>query len=134
MEVLRILIADDNTTMRRGLRTLIESHARWTVCGEAIDGIQAIAKAKELHPDVVLLDISMPNLNGLEAACIMRSELPQTDVIVVSRHDSEQMREMAIRAGVRGYITKAQVLRDLMVALDTVAQKRTMVTSRNGTV
>ena len=83
----QILIVDDNEAVRKSLRSLLSSHADWSVCGEAVDGLDAIEKAKALRPDVVLMDISMPRMNGLEATCILRRELPEVKVVIVSQND-----------------------------------------------
>ena len=90
--VIRILIADDHEIFRRGLRSLLESHPEWEVCGEAVDGQEAVDRVKELNPDVVVLDITMPRLNGLEAAQVIRSEAPQSKMVILSQHEPSLMR------------------------------------------
>jgi len=86
---LRILIADDHEVVRRGLRSLLASRMDWEVCGEAADGVEAVEKAKNLRPEVVLMNISMPRMNGLDATRIIRRELPECKVIIVSMTDRE---------------------------------------------
>ncbi len=127
MAALRILIADDHDVVRRGLRSLVESRPDWKVCGEAVDGRDAIAKTEELRPDVILLDITMPHLNGLEAAKVIRKQVPKTEIILVSQHDSSQVHKAAMDAGVRAFVAKSQVARDLVTALDSI-----VVDGRNG--
>ena len=86
MKTLRILIADDHDLMRRGVKALLQSHAGWEICGEAHTGREAVAKAEELKPDVVILDISMPDLNGVDAAKRIRKASPDTEVLILSVH------------------------------------------------
>src|SRR5579862_6062414 len=107
MKNLRILIADDHDLMRRGVRTLLEAHVGWEICAEAPTGREAVSKADELKPDIVILDISMPDLNGLEAARRIRSASPNTEILILSVHYSDQLIREIVDAGVRGYIVKS---------------------------
>ena len=120
MSAARILIADDHEIVRRGLRLLIASRPEWQVCGEAEDGDEAIEKAKLLRPDVILLDVSMPRMNGLEAARVLRREVPQSEIVIVSQNDPSIMRSRALEVGARGYVAKSDLSRDLLSALDTI--------------
>lgn len=88
MRPLRILIADDFELFRRAIRSIISSHTGWTVCGEAVTGIEAVEKAALLRPNVILMDISMPQMNGIEAAQLIRQRFPNVQVIIVSQNDS----------------------------------------------
>jgi DNA-binding NarL/FixJ family response regulator len=118
MSTIRILIADDHEIFRRGLRSLLETHPEWEVCGEAIDGQEAVERVKELNPDVVVLDITMPRLNGLEAAQLIRKEAPRSKMVILSQHEPSLMREAALNAGASAYVTKSEVSRELMMAIE----------------
>ena len=118
MSSVRILIADDHEIVRRGIRSLFTLRPDWDVCGEAVDGREAVEKAKQLLPDVVLLDISMPFLNGLEAARIIRREVPQSRVLIVSQYDAAHMRTKALEAGACGYVAKSDLSRELLAAVE----------------
>lgn len=123
MLTIRILIADDHEIFRRGLRSLLESHPQWEVCGEAMDGQEAVERAKELDPDVVVLDITMPRLNGLEAAQMIRSEAPRSKMVILSQHEPSLMKQAALSAGANAYVTKSEVSRELMVAIETMVSQ-----------
>lgn len=127
MQPVRILIVDDHEVMRGGLRSLLGSLPEWEVCGEAVDGVDAVEKAKELKPDVVVLDINMPTLNGLEAVRLIRKEVPQTQVVMLSRYEAAEMRVKALEAGACEYVPKSQNLaRELLAAIDEIVRQRWM--------
>jgi DNA-binding NarL/FixJ family response regulator len=127
---LRILIVDDHDLLRRGVRTLLESHAGWEICGEATTGREAVAKAEELKPDIVILDISMPDLNGVEAARRIRKASPNTEILVLSVHYSDQLIREIVYTGVRGYVVKSDSDRDLIIAVETLAKHKPFFTTQ----
>ena len=130
MAPLRILIADDHEKVRWGLRSLLSLRPDWDICGEAVDGRDAVQKARELKPQVAVLDVSMPHLNGLEAARQIRKEVPQTEVLIVSQHESSEVIAAAIDAGARGYVVKSDVPRDFLDAVEAVSQGKPVFSSR----
>lgn len=111
---MRILIADDNELVRRGVRELLSSETGWEVCGEATDSAEALRKAQELLPDLILLDISMPDMNGLEAARLLRDVLPEVKIIIISQHDQAQLLPSAINAGACACVDKSFLNTDLL--------------------
>jgi DNA-binding NarL/FixJ family response regulator len=121
----RILLVDDHPIVRQGLRTLLEGRTGWEVVGEASDGIEALEKVETLQPDVVVLDVTMPRMNGLEA-CRLIQRRPKTglEVLFVTQHDSPQMMREALDAGARGYVVKSNAARDLLEAVEAVSQHR----------
>lgn len=116
----RILIADDHEIFRKGLRSLLESRAEWEICGEASNGMEAVEAAKKLTPDILVMDIGMPYVNGLEATKQVRKALPQARVLILSQHDSPQMLTAAADAGALAYVTKSRVAECLADALAAV--------------
>lgn len=117
-QLMRVLIVDDHEVVRRGVVSLLGSRADCVICGEASNGLEAIAKARELKPDIVLMDISMPAMNGLEATRQIRSMLPECEVLVLSQHDATEIASQAFKAGARGYVIKSSISKQLMSALD----------------
>ena len=127
---LRILVADDHHVVRAGLRALIESRSDWKVCAEAANGREAVEKAKEFKPEMAVLDISMPLLNGVESARQIRKVSPGTEILILSMHDSEQLVNEVVEAGARGYILKDDADRDLLAALDTLRHHKPYFSTR----
>ncbi len=130
MSVLRILIADDHEVARKGVRAVLESHAGWEVCGEARDGREAVECASRLKPDVLLLDIGMPNLNGLDAARQILATTPEARILILTIHDSEQVVREVLAAGARGFLLKSDAGRDLVAAVEAVQHRRTFFTPK----
>ncbi len=127
---LRILIADDHEVVRRGLSTLLQTHDGWEICGEAKDGREAVEMAKQLRPDVVILDIGMPNLNGLAATRQLSQQYPHLKLIVLTITDSDQVIREALDAGARGFVLKSDAVRDLVSAVDALQHNRMFFTPR----
>jgi DNA-binding NarL/FixJ family response regulator len=130
MDQLRVLIADDHDLIRRGVRDLLTARSGWEVVGEACNGADAVQKAVSLRPDVAILDFSMPELNGPAAAAQIAEKAPQTGVVVLTMHDSEQVMREVLQAGARGLVLKSDADRDLLEAVEAVAKKRHFFTTR----
>jgi DNA-binding NarL/FixJ family response regulator len=121
----RILLVDDHPAVRQGLRTLLEGRSEWEVVGEAADGIEAVEKAGVLDPDVVVLDVTMPRMNGIEACRAMKQQKSGgREVLFVTQHDSPQMMREALAAGARGYVVKSDLARDLIEAVEAASQHK----------
>ncbi len=114
---LRILVADDHELVRRGIRGLLRARRGWTVVGEAMNGREAVEKANKLKPDVAILDISMPDLDGLQATRRIREAVPTTEVVVLTMHESDQMVRRVLDAGARGYVLKSDLATHLVKAV-----------------
>jgi two-component system response regulator NreC len=119
---IRVLLADDHAVVRSGLRLIVDAQPDMTVTGEAEDGLEAIEKAQELEPDVIVMDISMPNLGGLEAIRRIKRDGRATHILVLTMHDSEQFFFQSIQAGASGYVTKAAPEWELVTAIRSVHQ------------
>lgn len=130
MGALRILIADDHEVARRGIRSLLETHSGWEICGEAKDGREAVELGGALKPDIFLLDIGMPNLNGLDAARQILAVNPDARILILTIHDSEQVVREVLSAGARGFLLKSDAGRDLLAAVEALQQRRTFFTPR----
>ncbi len=124
MSTVRVLLADDHGLVRRGLHYLLERSPRFQVVGEASDGRQAVQMAEELKPDVVIMDIAMPNLNGLDATAQIVKKNPSTGVIILSMHSDETYLVRALSAGAKGYLLKDSAEADLLRAVEAVSQGR----------
>ncbi len=124
MNAVRILIADDHEVVRRGIRALLEGEAGWEVCGEAVTGREAVEKAQQFTPDIVILDIAMPELNGLEAARQIRRLTPNTEILVLTMHESDQLVQEVLAAGARGYVLKSDAGRDLVAAVAALCRHK----------
>jgi DNA-binding NarL/FixJ family response regulator len=127
---LRIMIADDHEVVRRGLCTLLQAHDGWEICGEATDGREAVEKAKQLKPDVVVVDVGMPNLNGLAATRQLTQQDRHCKVIVLTITDSDQVIREALEAGARGFVLKSDAARDLVSAVEALQRNRMFFTPR----
>ena len=120
----RILIADDHGVVRKGLRALLESVKGWRVCAEATSGRDAVAEVKRYKPDVAILDIAMPGLNGVEAARQISKSSPQTRMLILSMHKSEKLVREVIEAGAHGYLLKDDADSDLVAAVDALRRHK----------
>lgn len=120
---LRILIADDNEAIRNGLRSVLESRSGWVVCGQAVDGRDAVEKAFELEPDMILVDVSMPHLNGFEVARCIHERLPDCGILVVTEQDSRFMAHLSPQPGVSGYVVKSRITLDLLSAVEAARKQ-----------
>ena len=128
--MLRILIADDHEIARQGIRALLEDHPGWEVCAEAKDGREAVAMATSMGPDILLLDIGMPNLNGLDAARQILVTNPDARILILTVHDSEQVVREVLATGARGFLLKSDAGRDLVAAVEALQNHRTFFTPK----
>jgi DNA-binding NarL/FixJ family response regulator len=121
---LRILIVDDHEALRTGVRTVLEAHGL-DICGEAANGLEALQKAIQLQPDLVILDITMPVLDGFSAAREISKRLPRTGILLLSMHESASMVNVAKSSGARGYVAKSEGIGRILKAVDAIAQNQT---------
>jgi DNA-binding NarL/FixJ family response regulator len=130
MTPLRILIADDHYVVRAGLRALLESRAGWEVCAEATNGREAVEKAAKLRPEIAVVDISMPLLNGIEVVRQVRKVAPETQILILTMHESDDLVQQVVEAGARGYILKDDADRVLLAAVDALRRNKTYFSNR----
>jgi DNA-binding NarL/FixJ family response regulator len=126
----RMLIVDDHALIRRGVQLILEPYPEWQLCGEAENGQEAIMGASNLRPDVIIMDISMPVLDGIEAAEVISQKHPDIKIILLTLYDSEEIIRKAFQAGARGYVSKADADQELLKALRTVGEKNVYISSR----
>ena len=131
---LRVLLADDHEIVRRGVRALIEKRPEWEVCGEAGDGRTAVALAGKLQPDIAIIDLAMPELNGLEATRQIKRDLPNCEVLVFSGDEDEKLIHDVFAAGARSYIVKADVNAHLVAAIEALSQHKHYFTTKTSDV
>ena len=127
---MRILVADDHPIVRQGICALLKSHSGWDICGEATNGAEAVQMVSELKPDVAILDIAMPTLNGLEATRQILNDHPDQKILILTVNDSEQLIREVLKAGARGFVLKSDSGRDLIKAVQSIQHRGTFYTSR----
>lgn len=132
MQSLRIVICDDHAVVRRGIRALLESQPGWSVVGEASTGTEAVKLARKLKPDIYIFDYSIPDMTGLEASEVLLQELPNARILMLSMHDSENIIERALAAGIYGYVLKSDAERDVVEAVRALSEKKPFFTSAAG--
>lgn len=130
MGTLRVLVADDHEIVRKGLRSIVEEQPGWELAGEASDGREAVDKARALRPDVAVVDVSMPGLNGLEATRQMLRNDAGTKVLILTMHESDPLIREVLDAGARGYLLKSDASRDLVTAVEAIRRNKTYFTAR----
>jgi len=130
MTPLRIVVVDDHAVVRRGVRALLESQPGWEVSAEATTGREAVEVTKRLQPDIVVLDLSLPELNGLDATRQILKESPRTEVLVLTMHHSEELARNVLQAGARGYVLKSDADESLVAAVDSLRQHKPFLTSK----
>ncbi|HJZ83384.1 MAG TPA: response regulator transcription factor [Pyrinomonadaceae bacterium] len=128
--MVKILLADDHDVVRRGLRDMLNAHDGWEVCGEASNGREAVNLTRSLAPDVVVLDYSMPELNGLEAARQIHHEMPGTEILIFTMHETEQLIRDVLAAGARGYVLKSDAGRHLVNAVEALSHHKPFFTAK----
>jgi DNA-binding NarL/FixJ family response regulator len=126
----RILIADDHEIVRRGLRSIVEGQGDLEITGEALTGREAIEQVRRLKPDLVIMDIGMPELNGLDATRHILKEFPSTEILILTMHESEQLIREVLDVGARGYMLKSDAGRDLMAAIESLRRHKPFFTSK----
>ncbi len=129
MKTASILIADDHPLVRRGLRTLLETHPGWKIVAEISNGREAVERATALQPDVAILDIGMPKLNGMEAAFLIFKASPNTRILILTMHSAEDVIQRMVSVGASGYVLKSDAEKDLIAAVDALLHHKTFFTS-----
>ncbi len=129
MRTVSILIADDHALVRRGLRALLETQSGWKVVREATNGREAVELATALRPDIAILDVGMPKLNGMDAAALIFKASPKTRILMLTMHAAEELIEKTLTAGASGYVLKSDAERDLIAAVEALLHRKTFFTS-----
>lgn len=127
---LDIVVADDHAVVRRGVRSLLESRRGWRIVAEAATGREAVAAVKQFRPHLVVMDVSLPDLSGLEATRQIVKEFPETEVLILTMHQSEQLMREMLEAGARGYVLKSDADQNLIAAVDSLRQHKPFLTPR----
>jgi DNA-binding NarL/FixJ family response regulator len=127
---LQIVVADDHAVVRRGVRALLETRSGWQIVAEAADGREAIRAVKQHRPNVVVMDVSLPDLNGLEATRQIVKDFPETEVVILTMHQSEQLMREVLEAGARGYVLKSDADQNLIAAVESLRQHKPFLTPR----
>jgi DNA-binding NarL/FixJ family response regulator len=130
MPSVRILLADDHEIVREGVRAMIQRQPGWEICGEAATGREAVAQAEKLKPDIVIMDVGMPELNGLDATRQIRRVLPKVEVLIFTANETEEIVRQVFQAGARGYLLKTEASKHLMPALEMLCKHRTYFSSK----
>ena len=126
----RILIVDDQDVLRQSVCALVASHDGWVVCGQASDGLQAVEQAKLLLPDLIIMDVSMPNMNGIDATRIIRTEVSASRILIISQNDPAILRRQTLEANAHGFLTKADLSRDLLGTIERILSVDAQTKSR----
>jgi DNA-binding NarL/FixJ family response regulator len=121
----RILIADDNQLVRCGIAKILGHETDLVVCGEATDASEALSKASELRPDLILMDVSMPGSNGLDTARVLHQQIPDVKIVFVSQHDAAQLLALSLEAGAQGFVDKARIVTDLLPLISSIFRDST---------
>jgi DNA-binding NarL/FixJ family response regulator len=129
-QMYRILVVDDHSIVRRGIRSLLESQPGWEVCGEASTGVEALRKVVAERPDLMVLDLTMPEKNGLEVTRVARQQSPETDVLILTMHFSEEIAKEVLRCGARGYLLKSDADHELLTAVRHIQQHKPFFTGK----
>ena len=128
--VTRVMFVDDHAVIRSGLKALVEAAPGWEVCGEASDGEEALRVAAECRPDIVVMDVSMPKLGGVDATIELKKILPDVEVLILTMHESDRLADQVRRAGARGYLLKTESESKLIEALEALARHRPFMSPR----
>jgi DNA-binding NarL/FixJ family response regulator len=129
MRNVRIMIADDHAIVRRGLRALLDAQPGWEVCAEATNGRDAVFSAEQLQPDIAIMDIGMPELNGLDATRQILTVSPRTEVLILTMHQADEVVAEVLKAGARGYVLKSDADQDLVAAIETLLEHKPFLNS-----
>jgi DNA-binding NarL/FixJ family response regulator len=126
----RILIADDHDIVREGVRAMVSRHGQWEICGEASNGREAVTQAEALRPDIIVMDLGMPELNGLDATRRIKRVLPKCEILIFTANETEEIVRNVFRAGARAYLLKAEANRHLLPAIEAISKGRTYFSSK----